>query len=201
MFTLQGDTVIGRSLRIYGEFAGDEVDSIANVTLNQLTTVACLRAAVGAAPGSCAVPRLDPMTPHNAGATAVSLDPCADGPTDIVPVLTVDSLALTRCDLIKIDTEGFEDLVVQGALQTLQTHRPALYVEVHDRDKLRLLHARLKPLGYSMTLHSTRFFRPSNPRGEAVNVFSPNAGGSALIALPPGRTLPTPLPGDLRPLS
>ena len=28
MFTLQGDTVIGRSLRLYGEFAGDEVDSI-----------------------------------------------------------------------------------------------------------------------------------------------------------------------------
>ena len=28
MFTLIGDTVIGRSLRLYGEFAGDEVDSI-----------------------------------------------------------------------------------------------------------------------------------------------------------------------------
>lgn len=28
MFTLQGDTVIGRSLRVYGEFAGDEVDTI-----------------------------------------------------------------------------------------------------------------------------------------------------------------------------
>jgi hypothetical protein len=28
MFTLQGDAVIGRSLRLYGEFAGEEVDSI-----------------------------------------------------------------------------------------------------------------------------------------------------------------------------
>jgi FkbM family methyltransferase len=246
MFTLQGDTVISRSLRVYGEFAGDEVDSIlslvqpgdhvldlganigfhtlalartvgpagqvtsvepqrfcfqllcANVTANQLTTVNCLRAAVGDTPGLCAVPRLDPTARHNAGATTVSLDPGAANATDTVPLITVDSLALPRCDLIKIDTEGFEDRVVQGALRTLETLRPALYVEVHDRDKLQRLHALLKPLGYNLILHHTRFFRPANSRGEPVNVFSPNAGGSALIALPPGRSLPGPLPGEMR---
>lgn len=248
MFTLQGDAVIGRSLRLYGEFAGDEVDSIlsmvrpgdhvldlganigfhtlalaaavgpsgqvtsvepqrfcfqllcANVTLNQLTTVTCLRAAVGAAPGHCTVPRLDPTLRHNAGATTVSLDALANGPTDIVPMVTVDSLDLARCDLIKIDTEGFESQVVEGAHRTLDTHRPVLYIEVHDRENLQRLHTRLKPLGYSLFLHHTRFFRPDNPNRERAAIFAPNAGGSALIALPPGRTLPGPLPGELRPL-
>lgn len=246
MFTLQGDTVISRSLRVYGEFAGDEVDSIlslvrpgdhvldlganigfhtlalartvgplgqvtsvepqrfcfqllcANVTANQLTTVNCLRAAVGDAPGTCAVPRLDPTGRHNAGATTVSLDPVATAETDTVPLITVDSLALSRCDLIKIDTEGFEDRVVAGARQTIESFRPVFYIEVHDREKLQRLHAGLKPLGYSLLLHHTRFFRPANARGEPANIFSPNAGGSALIALPPGRSLPGPLPGELR---
>lgn len=248
MFTLQGDTVISRSLRVYGEFAGDEVDSIlslvrpgdhvldlganigfhtlalaravgpagqvtsvepqrfcfqllcANVTANQLTTVDCLRAAVGVAPGTCAVPRLSPTGRHNAGATTVSLDPAASAETDTVPLITVDSLSLARCDLIKIDTEGFEDHVVAGARHTIESLRPVFYIEVHDREKLQRLHASLKPMGYSLILHHTRFFRATNARGEPANVFSPNAGGSALIALPPGRTLPDPLPGELRSL-
>ena len=249
MFTLQGDAVIGRSLRLYGEFAGDEVDSIlaflrpgdhvldlganigvhslafaqtvgpagrvisvepqhycfqllsANVTLNQLAQVHALRAAVGEVRGACAVPRIDPTTRHNAGATTVSTEaPASAQGQDIVPMITVDSLALPRCDLIKIDTEGFEDRVLQGARATLQTHRPVAYAEVHDREKLQRAAALLKPLGYSLTLHHTRFYRTANPQGETAQIFAPNAGGSALIALPPGRSLPEGLPGELRPI-
>lgn len=247
MFTLQGDTVIGRSLRLYGEFAGDEVDSIlaltrpgdhvldlganigfhtlalartvgaqgrvtaiepqrycfqllcANVTLNQLPHVLCLRAAVGDQPGTCAVPLNEPTARHNAGATEVSLTPGSDK-TDEVPLITLDSLALTRCDLIKIDTEGFEDRVVLGGHRTIAGFRPVLYIEVHDRERLRRIAGVLKPLGYSLALHTTRFFRAKNPQGEGAQIFTPTAGGSALIALPPGRTLPDGLPGELRPL-
>lgn len=245
MFTLQGDTVIGRSLRVYGEFAGDEVDSIlaltlpgdhaldlganigfhtlalaravgpqgrviavepqrycfqllcANITLNQMAQVHCLRAAVGDQPGTCAVPVNDPAVRHNAGATEVSLTP-VPGQTDTVPLISVDTLALPRCDLIKVDTEGFEDRVVQGGLGTLARFRPVLYIEVHDREKLQRLVGQLKPLGYGLTLHHTRFFRATNPQDEAAQIFSPTSGGSALIALPPGRTLPQGLPGELR---
>lgn len=247
MFTLQGDTVIGRSLRFYGEFAGDEVDSLlalarpgdhvldlganigvhtlglaltvgphgrvtsfepqrhcfqvlcANVVMNQLANVQCLRAAVGDTPGLCRVPVLDPASKHNAGATEVTLDN-ADGPSDQVPLMTVDSLGLTRCDLVKIDTEGFEDRVVQGARATIAAHRPVLYIEVHDRQKLQRVGGFLKGQGYGLTLHHTAFFRAQNPNGETAQLFSPKAGGSALIALPPGRTLPEGMPGRLVPL-
>jgi FkbM family methyltransferase len=249
MFTLQGDAVIGRSLRLYGEFAGEEVDSIlaflrpgdhvldlganigvhslafaqtvgpsgrvisvepqhycfqllsANVTLNQLAQVHALRAAVGEARGACAVPRIDPMHRHNAGATTVSIEkPASTQAQDIVPMITVDSLGLARCDLIKIDTEGFEDRVLQGAQATLQAHRPVVYAEVHDREKLQRAAAILNPLGYGLTLHHTHFYRRDNPQGETAQIFAPNAGGSALIALPPGRSLPEGLPGELRPI-
>ncbi|MGL4237219.1 FkbM family methyltransferase [Tabrizicola sp.] len=243
MYTLQGDTVIGRSLRLYGEFAGDEVDSIlslvragdhvldlganigfhtlalartvgpdgavtavepqrycfqllcANVTANQLTTVQCLRAAVGDTAGTCAVPLLSPTSRHNAGATEVTTEPQIAVQSDTVPLITVDGLNLQRCDFIKVDTEGFEDRVFLGARRTLGTHKPTLYIEVHDREKLQRLVAMLKPLQYSLILHSTHFYRAGNPQGEGAMIFSPNAGGSALIALPPGRLLPEGLPG------
>lgn len=248
MFTLQGDTVIGRSLRLYGEFAGDEVDSIlaflrpgdhvldlganigvhslafaqtvgptgqvisvepqhycfqllcANVTLNQLPQVLTLRAAVGDTPGSCAVPRINPTRRHNAGATRISQEQAAEPGQDIVPLITVDRLGLARCDLIKIDTEGFEDRVLQGARATLQAYHPVVYAEVHDREKLQRAVALLKPLGYGLTLHQTHYYRRENPQGETAQIFAPGAGGNALIALPPGRSLPEDLPGERKPI-
>lgn len=247
MFTLRGDSVIGRSLRVYGEFAGDEVDSIlalirpgdhvldlganigfhtlalarsvgpeghvtavepqrycfqllsANVTLNQLARVHCLRAAVGDVAGTCAVPLHHPTARHNAGAVEV-VQGTGSGPTDEVPLITVDGLELARCDLIKVDTEGFEDRVIKGARATIAAFRPVLYIEVHDREKLRWLVATLKPQGYGLSLHNTYFFRENNANGEPAVIFPASAGGSALIAVPPRRDLPTGLPGQLVPI-
>ncbi len=248
MFTLRGDTVVGRSLHAYGEIAGDEVDSIlalvrsgdhvvdaganigfhtlalaravgpegavtaiepqrfcfqllcANLTLNQHTHVLPIRAAMGDAPGLCRIPRLSPLASHNAGATQV-LASGQDAPeSDEVAMVTLDSLGLARCDLIKVDTEGFEDRVIMGGQETLQSCRPALYVEVHDRDKLKALVGLLRPLGYTLALHHTRFFRAANHKGRQEQIFAPSAGGSALIALPPGRSLPEALPGTLQPI-
>ena len=248
MFVLQGDTVIGRSLRLYGEFAGAEVDSIlalarpgdhvldlganigfhtlalarrvgpegrvtsvepqrycfqllcANVTLNQLTNVQCLRAAAGDAAGFCTVPVIDPLARVNAGATEVMLSPGAEG-VDRVSLVTVDSLDLERCDLVKIDTEGFEVRVLEGAMATLSRCRPVLYVEVHDREKLKNVVALLRPLEYRLFLHTTQFFRAGNPNGESVSIFSANAGGHALLAVRADTPLPDDLPGELRPIA
>ena len=50
-----------------------------NLTLNQLTHVLPIRAAMGDAPGLCRIPRLDPLVHHNAGATQV-LAPDQDAP-------------------------------------------------------------------------------------------------------------------------
>jgi FkbM family methyltransferase len=246
MYTLRGDFVIGRSLRLYGEFSGDEVDSIlslvrpgdhaldiganigfhslalaravgpeghvtaiepqrfcfqllcANMIANQLTTVHCLRAAAGAASGTCEVPCLDPSSPHNAGGTSVSLTGTGTQNMDKVPLITVDSLTLDRCNFIKIDTEGFEVEVVLGATATLARCLPVLYVEVHDQDKLRDLIAALGPFGYRLVLHHTQFYRAGNPMQEPLQMFNPGAGGRALIALPPGRTLSRGLPGKVQ---
>jgi FkbM family methyltransferase len=246
MYTLRGDVVIGRSLRVYGEFAGEEVDSIlsfvrpgdhvldlganigfhslalaravgpdgkvtavepqrfcfqllcANVTANQLTTVDCLRAAVGEASGTCDVPRIDPSAQHNAGAVTVSLDGATTLAVDKVPLISVDDLSLARCNFIKIDTEGFEVHVVLGARNTIATHQPVLYIEVHDTEKVRQLTDIFTPLNYRLALHHTQFYRPNNPQLESTLIFAANSGGSALIALPPGRTLNRNMPGRIQ---
>lgn len=46
-----------------------------------------------------------------------------------VPLITLDSLNLDACDLIKIDTEGYELEVIKGALATIQKFRPVIILE------------------------------------------------------------------------
>ena len=50
-----------------------------------------------------------------------------------VRAITLDSLPLDRCDLIKIDTEGAELKVLKGATRVLERHRPLLLLEVDPR--------------------------------------------------------------------
>lgn len=48
---------------------------------------------------------------------------------ETVTTLTIDSLNLERCDLIKIDVEGCEWEVLEGAQTTIETHRPVIFFE------------------------------------------------------------------------
>ena len=87
--------------------------------------------AVGAAPGEAAFH----AAAHSAGAHL--MDPGTLGgdalPQVRVPVETVDALVarhgLARLDFIKIDVEGFETEVLDGARASLARHRPLVFAE------------------------------------------------------------------------
>jgi FkbM family methyltransferase len=50
-----------------------------------------------------------------------------------VPTITVDSIGLTKLDLLKIDVEGHEPQALAGAVATIQHCRPTLVVEIEQR--------------------------------------------------------------------
>jgi FkbM family methyltransferase len=68
-----------------------------------------------------------------------------------VPTTTLDSLLnhFKSPDLIKIDVEGAESLVLQGARDVLRNVRPVLYVEVGAQQKTTVSNA-LRDNGYQM---------------------------------------------------
>ena len=64
---------------------------------------------------------------HNLGGLALGKD------GEAVDMRTVDSLALTGCEFIKIDVEGFEPLVVMGAMETINRFHPVVCFECNEK--------------------------------------------------------------------
>jgi FkbM family methyltransferase len=85
-----------------------------------------------------------------------------------VRVVTLDSLNV-KPDLIKIDVEGFEDVVLEGAEQLLAICRPRIILEANPDGSYKRVTQILRRHGYGFQ-HLT----PSGPR--AAEVIQPNAG-------------------------
>jgi len=139
----------------------------ANMALNGRTNVHCRPEAVGEAPGCIVVPSLDYNTEQNFG--GLGLGDYQRG--ESVPVTTVDSLRLPRCDLLKADVEGMELSVLKGAVETVGEHRPILYVENDRRETSAALIDYIMSLGYDLYWHLPPLFNPENYFGNPSNEF------------------------------
>lgn len=70
---------------------------------------------------------------------------------ELVPLQTLDSFDFQGINLIKIDVEGHEYSVIEGAMTTIAASRPALLVEIEERHSSRPIcevFAKLQGLGY-----------------------------------------------------
>ncbi|HUX65939.1 MAG TPA: FkbM family methyltransferase [Terriglobales bacterium] len=127
--------------RVYYALAG-------NLALNNCFNASARHAAVGAACGTLRVPVPDYQRPGSFGSLelrprpdnefigqAIDYSPAA---TVEVPVVSLDSMPWPRLDFIKIDVEGMELEVLEGARQALARWRPMLIVEALKGDKARL---------------------------------------------------------------
>ena len=127
-----------------------------NLALNAADNVICRCEAVGAAPGVASLPVLNyrdfasfGSVELNRTAQSDAFQQAQDGRFESVPMVSVDSLGLTRIAFIKIDVEGMEDQVLAGAKATIARDLPVMYVEHLKSDKSALGNA-LAGLGYRL---------------------------------------------------
>lgn len=89
---------------------------------------------------------------HDASA---SVEAHPTGKTHDIPVelRTLDSFGFRDVDFIKIDTEGHEMAVIDGAQETLSASMPALLIEIEERhhagEPISTIFARVTALGYA----------------------------------------------------
>ena len=109
----------------------------------------------------------------------------------LIPVLctTIDSLHLRHCDLIKIDVEGMELEVLQGAEATLRRFSPVIYFEQTSSARFEETVSYLRRLDYVFYWHVSRPFNRNNLRGTTHNIFGTSVEVNVLAA-PSKRSLP-----------
>jgi FkbM family methyltransferase len=163
----------------------------ANLALNSIPNVLTYAMALGNAEGTCQLPVVDYSKNGNFG--AMSMDMGGDG--EMVPIGKLDEFQLERADFIKLDVEGFESRVLEGAIETIRRYHPVLYVENDRTEKSAELIQLLFDLGYRLWWHTPALYNPNNFKGNQENVF-PNIGSINMLAVHRDRPLET----NLRPV-
>jgi len=138
--------------RIYYALAG-------NLAINNCFNASALHVAVGSTTGTLDIPVPDYSKPSSFGSLELRQSPGNEfigqaidysaekcHPVDLI---TIDSLALKRLDLLKLDIEGMELEAIAGADETLRRHKPVLLVESIKSDKEKLT-STLEALGYKI---------------------------------------------------
>ena len=136
-----------------------------NIALNELWNVFTAQMALGASNGWVSVPPVDYSQEGNFGAVEM----CNEG--ERVQIVTLDSMQLSRCDLIKIDVEGMEQQVLQGGYETIKRSRPVLYVENDREGKQEDLLNYIQSLEYDCYAHLPKLFSKFNYRGNQDNEY------------------------------
>jgi len=120
-----------------------------NVAINNCLNVTARWAAVGAECGTLQIPEPDYLVPSSFGSFELKKRAGTEfigqqidyegGTMKTVDVVSIDSLGLDRLDFIKIDVEGMEVEVLQGARNAIAKFRPQMMIEVlkSDADEIR----------------------------------------------------------------
>ena len=95
--------------------------------------------------------------------------------------------------LIKVDVEGHEPGVFQGAEDTIKKYMPLIYFEAQESQNIPEIYSMLDALGYRMGWCVVRNYNPDNFNSNADNQFGNDAIFS-IIALPPSNPTQWPLP-------
>lgn len=140
----------------------------ANLALNATDNVFAWPFACAAHDGTVWFPSPDYHHAGNFGAVSARTQPLDNGIE--VPCIRLDDMTRGQTvRLLKVDVEGFELQVLQGAEGILANHRPLLYVEndrvAHSRRLIEFLWGH----GYRLWWHISPLFNPQNFRANTEN--------------------------------
>lgn len=132
---------------------------VKNVEANQLRNVDVVHAAAGEYRAHIEVPVPSIARHANVGAGSIYDTGFA---TTRVPMLPIDDLAPPKTRLVKIDVEGFEPRVLEGAQKLLTEIRPCWLVEIsrHRPEASAQVRNKLAAAGYNLYWFFSPFIAP-----------------------------------------
>jgi FkbM family methyltransferase len=164
---------LGRSMFVFEPQPVIFQQLCANLAINGLMNVTALPYACGSEHGTVSFTAPDYCSPGNFGGTSMSAS-AATPSVRTAPCHTLDSLIQDApVSLIKIDVEGYELQVLQGASNILAHSHPVLYVENDRAEHSAQLIQWLMNQGYRLWWHITPAYNPHNFLGVHENTYGP----------------------------
>ncbi|MEH0019324.1 MAG: FkbM family methyltransferase [Desulfobacter sp.] len=168
--TLVFSGLVGKTGRVYAYEPQRVVfqSLCANMAINSIENVECSQMVVSSSTGHTRIPDIRYDLPANHGGFQVK--PFTSGvKTQVAPL--DELLDLPHLKLIKIDVEGMEREVIEGAEETIRRHHPFLYVENDKPDRSRALIEKILELDYRLFWHPTPLFNPENYAKNKENIY------------------------------
>jgi FkbM family methyltransferase len=188
LFTILAARIVGESGTVHAfEPSPREQSRLqANLAVNRLSNVKVHRTALGRAPGKSTLRVAEASHPgHNALGGFMYAGTVLEESVE-VDIVTLDQAVrgekLTRLDLLKIDVEGSEVDVLQGADEVLRTLRPVVLAEAQD-ESLRRMGSNVGELLKLLRAHDyeVKVFGES---GNAETLVDDRATGLNVLCLP-----------------
>jgi FkbM family methyltransferase len=160
-----------------------------NIEKNGLTNVKLFNTGVSQSRGPLLMPRRDYAQSDNFGAVTLSQPGITGGGADreLVHSLAIDDLALSSCDLMKVDVEGMEFDVLAGAANTIERCRPIVYAECVYLEPgwecVKLMRAK----AYRAFVKLTRAYNAHNVSADPEDIFN-GAKEAAVFFVPEERS-------------
>ena len=144
----------------------------ANVALNSKTNVYTYQRALSNENGYINIPYLNYDTINNFG--GISLEDVKEGEKVLKQKLDTflkDEFEVDNIKLIKIDVEGMERDVLEGAKESIKQYKPYIYLENDRRDRSKELIEYIFSLGYKAYWHLPPLYNPKNHNNIKENIF------------------------------
>jgi FkbM family methyltransferase len=162
----------------------------ANMALNNASRITCYRAVVGNRAGKINMPAIDYSASRNFGGYGEEHFMVEGGQReqgdDIIDLLTIDQLDLDACHFMKIDVEGMEKKVLEGARETIKRFNPVMLIENDRRLRAKALIEYIEELNYKAYWHTPAFFNETNFAKNPENNFG-DLGSADVLCVPSGR--------------
>jgi FkbM family methyltransferase len=142
-----------------------------NIAVNKCGQVAAFNMGVSDRLGQAILEPLDLDAPDNFG--GLELASLATGKPGgyQATINTIDSLRIARADFIKIDVEGMEQSVLDGAMETITTLQPTIFCECNSLEIGAGIFGFANSVGYAVFGFLSDAFSKNNFNGAVANIF------------------------------
>lgn len=158
----------------------------ANIAINSCYSAYPMNVAIGKTHGEVVLGTVDPWNCDNIG--LIDLKKTSFEKGFAVPVVPLDQFGLSP-SLIKIDVEGMECDVLEGAIKTIERCRPYLFCECFDNAALQRQADCIQHLEYDGFYFESSLWKDDNFNGVKENKFT-DAVSPNVLFVPKGKQVP-----------